>query len=71
MKLTHHVKRWSGALSLFLVSLVWVSIQWETLRGIAAEGPSVVDTFDEVALMLLLLATLVVLAYEIRTTTTE
>ncbi|QIB73861.1 hypothetical protein GL213_09780 [Halogeometricum borinquense] len=71
MKLARQVKRWSGALSLFLVSLVWVSIQWETLRGIATEGPSVVDTFDEVALMLLLLATLVVLAYEIRTTTTE
>ncbi len=65
------VTRWSGTISLFLLCIVWASLQWDTLRAIITEGPFVIDTLDEAALILMLFITFGAMIYAIRQTATE
>ncbi len=68
MGLVEGVKRWKEAISLCLICIVFASFQWEVLRGFVTEGPSVVNTPYEIALLVMLLITFGALVYEIRQT---
>ncbi len=71
MEFVGSLKRWSAAISLFLLCIVWASLQWDTLRSIITKGPSVIDTLDELALLIMLVLTLGAMIHEIRQTATE
>lgn len=68
MELVGSLKRWKEAISLFLLCIVWASLQWEVIRGFVTEGPSVLDTLYETALLVMLLITFGALIYEVRQT---
>lgn len=71
MEVVNSLRRWGQAISLFLFCIVWVSFQWDVLRGLVTQGPSVVDTLYETSLIVMLLVTLGALVYEIRRTVSD
>jgi len=65
------VRRWGSAISLFLFCVVWTSLQWDVLRGLATKGPSAVESPADVGFLLMLLITLGATAYAVRETLSE
>jgi len=63
MELVGGIKRWGDVISLLLFSVVWASLQWDVLRGLVTEGPSVVDSPVDVAFLIMLLITLTTTLY--------
>lgn len=71
MTLVDGLRRWSGALSLFGLCLVYLSLQREMLTGVATEGLTAIDTLYELSLAVMLLITLGMTVYEVRRTMTD
>lgn len=55
-------------ISLVLFSIVWASLQWNVLRGLATEGISVVDTPSDIGMLVMLLITVGMTVYAVRQT---
>lgn len=71
MNLGSFFERWGSVISLVLFSVVWVSLQWNVLRGLATEGISVVDTPSDIGMLVMLLITVGITVYAVRQTLAE
>jgi hypothetical protein len=71
MEVADVLRRWGSAISMGLFSVVWASLQWDVLRGLATEGPSAVDSAVDAAFLLMLLITLGATVYAIQETRSE
>lgn len=71
MTLADVLHRWGSAISLFLFAVVWASLQWDVLQGLATEGPSAIESAADVGFLLMLLITLGATVYAIQETRSE
>ncbi|WP_248898187.1 hypothetical protein [Haloplanus halobius] len=68
MEVLGGLKRWKEAIALFLLCVVFATLQWEVLRGFVIAGPSVPDTLYDGSLLVMLLITFGALVHELRRT---
>lgn len=68
MELVDRVIHWREVIGLICICIVLIFTQWEVLRGLVTEGPAVLDSLFDIALLILLFIMAVVLVYEIRQT---
>lgn len=65
------IEKWGSVISLVLFSLIWASLQWDVLRGLATEGLTAMNTLSDVGMLVMLLITLGMTVYAVQETLTE
>lgn len=58
------LRRWREVIGLLLFSVVFASLQWDTLRSLITDGPTAVTTLADISLLVLLLITILGASYE-------
>jgi len=65
MPSTGDIPQWREVMMLILLSVVFVSLQWNTLQDLISNGPTAVNTLMDVSLLVLLGITVTGVMYEI------
>lgn len=65
MPSTGDIPQWREVMMLILLSVVFVSLQWNTLQDLISNGPTAVNTLMDVSLLVLLGITVTGAMYEI------
>jgi len=65
MPSTGDIPQWREVMMLILLSVVFVSLQWNTLQDLISNGPTAVNTLIDVSLLVLLGITVTGAMYEI------
>jgi len=65
MPSTGDIPQWREVMMLILLSVVFASLQWNTLQDVISNGPTAVNTLMDVSLLVLLGITVTGAMYEI------
>lgn len=58
------IPRWREVIGLFFLSVVFASLQWDTLRELGTNGTATVNTLYELSLLVLFSLTVIGACYE-------
>jgi len=64
MPSTSDIPQWREVMMLILLSVLFASLQWNTLQDLISNGPTAVNTFVDVSLLVLLGITVIGAIYE-------
>jgi len=64
MPSTSDIPQWREVMMLILLSVLFASLQWNTLQGLISNGPTAVNTLVDVSLLVLLGITVIGAIYE-------
>ena len=64
MPSTSGIPQWREVIMLVLLSVVFVSLQWNTLQDLLSRGPTAINTLGDVSLLVLLSITIIGAIYE-------
>ncbi len=64
MSSTSDIPQWREVMMLILLSVVFASLQWNALQDLSSNGPTAVNTFVDVSLLVLLGITVIGTIYE-------
>jgi hypothetical protein len=54
MPSTSDIPQWREVMMLVLLSVVFASLQWNTLQDLISKGPTAINTFGAISLLVLL-----------------
>jgi hypothetical protein len=64
MPSTSEIPQWREVMMLILLSVLFASLQWNTLQDLISNGPTAVNTLVDVSLLVLLGITVIGAIYE-------
>ena len=64
MPSTSDIPQWREVMMLILLSVLFASLQWNTLQDLISNGPTAVNTLADVSLLVLLGITVIGAIYE-------
>jgi len=64
MPSTSNIPQWREVMMLILLSVLFASLQWNTLQDLISNGPTAVNTLVDVSLLVLLGITVIGAIYE-------